>query len=62
MQDIVEGEINNVKVVVRCRPLDAQEIREGHQHAVQVNRALKSVTVSNPAAENVRLILKFILK
>lgn len=47
----IDGEVDNVKVVVRCRPLDEQEIREGHQHTVQVNR--KSISVRNLTSENV---------
>lgn len=54
----IEGEVDNVKVVVRCRPLDEQEIREGHQHTVQVNR--KSISVRNPTSENVNFFFNLI--
>ncbi|KAI6240085.1 Kinesin-like protein [Aphelenchoides fujianensis] len=38
-------ETDNVKVVVRCRPLSAQEIQQGHRSAVQVDKIAKTVSV-----------------
>ncbi|KAI1717077.1 kinesin motor domain-containing protein [Ditylenchus destructor] len=46
------GEVDNVKVVVRCRPLSEQEIRQGHQTAVDVNKSTKSITVSSIGSTN----------
>lgn len=47
------GEVDNVKVVVRCRPLTNDEIHQGHSIAVQVNRMGKSISVINIHTKNV---------
>uniref|UniRef100_A0A915D0Q4 Kinesin-like protein n=1 Tax=Ditylenchus dipsaci TaxID=166011 RepID=A0A915D0Q4_9BILA len=40
------GEVDNVKVVVRSRPLSKQEIQDGHQSDVDVNRSTKTITIN----------------
>lgn len=48
-----EGEVDNVKVAVRSRPLTQQEIGNGFTSAIQVNKALKSISVTNLSNKNV---------
>lgn len=50
---IVVGEVDNVKVVVRCRPITDGEVQNGHTTAVQVNCIMKSISVINPISKNV---------
>lgn len=47
--------VDNVKVCVRCRPLSAQEIHQGFQSAVQVDKIGKTVSVKNGTSPNVSL-------
>lgn len=55
--DKVEGEVDNVKVVVRLRPLSQQEVSQGHQTSVRVDNVAKTVAVLNPGAANVSFSL-----
>lgn len=41
---------DNVKVCVRCRPLNDKELREGNQKVVSVNKATGEISVRNPNA------------
>ncbi|KAI6177620.1 Kinesin-like protein [Aphelenchoides bicaudatus] len=45
-------EVDNVKVCVRCRPLSVQEIQQGFQSAVQVDKIAKSVSVKTGTSPN----------
>ncbi|KAG8228748.1 hypothetical protein J437_LFUL009670 [Ladona fulva] len=42
------GEVENVRVVVRVRPLSEEEVQAGHKKVVQVNTVQGMVTVENP--------------
>lgn len=42
------SEIDNVRVVVRCRPLNQMECEQGHQNIVSVDSTSNSVSVTNP--------------
>ncbi|CAB3402209.1 unnamed protein product [Caenorhabditis bovis] len=44
-------EAERVKVVVRCRPISENELRQGHKSAVSCSHEERSVTVSNPNAQ-----------
>ncbi|KAI6215336.1 hypothetical protein M3Y94_00373800 [Aphelenchoides besseyi] len=44
-------EVDNVKVVVRCRPLSAQEIQQGHRSAVHVDKISKTISVKTSVNE-----------
>ncbi|CAD5215506.1 unnamed protein product [Bursaphelenchus okinawaensis] len=39
---------DNVKVVVRCRPLSEQEVKGGHRTAVNVDKISKTISVESP--------------
>lgn len=43
----MDGEVSNVKVCVRCRPLSKKEIEHNEQIAVSFNKIEKSITVKN---------------
>ncbi|XP_037906413.1 kinesin-like protein KIF3A [Hermetia illucens] len=45
-----QGELENVRVVVRVRPMDKQEIESGTQNIVKVDKINRSVTVLKPGA------------
>uniref|UniRef100_A0A914UXR3 Kinesin motor domain-containing protein n=2 Tax=Plectus sambesii TaxID=2011161 RepID=A0A914UXR3_9BILA len=51
MSDIGGPGGDNVKVIVRCRPLSDMEIQQGHQMAVEVDEVNMRVTANNPAGE-----------
>ena len=44
-----------VKVVVRCRPMSSQEIKDDRKYAVQINTKLGEITVNNPKADAAEL-------
>uniref|UniRef100_A0A0N5AMW0 Kinesin-like protein n=1 Tax=Syphacia muris TaxID=451379 RepID=A0A0N5AMW0_9BILA len=46
----LEGEADNVRVVVRCRPLSEQELQQGCSSVVTVDPLTNTVTVANPSA------------
>uniref|UniRef100_A0A7E4VXP5 Kinesin-like protein n=1 Tax=Panagrellus redivivus TaxID=6233 RepID=A0A7E4VXP5_PANRE len=50
--EVLAGETDNVKVAVRCRPLSAQEIAQGHTTAIAVDEYNCTVEVKNPANKN----------
>lgn len=50
--------MDNVKVCVRCRPLSVQEIQQGFQSAVQVDKIAKSVSVKAGMSPNVSWTFK----
>lgn len=50
--------MDNVKVCVRCRPLSVQEIQQGFQSAVQVDKIAKSVSVKAGTSPNVSWTFK----
>lgn len=54
MHNQVEGEVDNVKVVVRLRPLSQQEVSQGHQTIARVDNVTKTISVINPTAHSVR--------
>lgn len=41
-----------VKVVVRCRPLDEKEIRDGHERIVDIDVNKGCITIHNPKGSN----------
>ena len=43
-----KGEDVNVKVVVRCRPMNRQETADGREHAVAMDLRMNQVTLRNP--------------
>jgi kinesin family protein 3/17 len=45
-----DGEVENVRVVVRVRPLSEKEIEAGYQQITKVDTVNKTVTVENPQA------------
>ncbi|XP_050082283.1 kinesin-like protein KIF3A [Anopheles aquasalis] len=47
-----EGEIENVRVVVRVRPMDKNELDSGCQNVIKVDKANRSVTVVKPTANS----------
>uniref|UniRef100_A0A1I7ZH11 Kinesin-like protein n=2 Tax=Steinernema glaseri TaxID=37863 RepID=A0A1I7ZH11_9BILA len=49
---MAEAEVDNVRVVVRCRPLSDQELAEGYDSAVKVDAQNSSITVVNPSPQN----------
>lgn len=49
-------EADNVKVVVRCRPLSTQEIQQGFQGAVTVSRIEKTIAVNSGKQSTVSLV------
>ncbi|XP_058446647.1 kinesin-like protein KIF3A [Malaya genurostris] len=44
----VEGEIENVRVVVRVRPMDKSETDSGYQNVIKVDKSNRSITVQKP--------------
>ena len=44
-----------VKVVVRCRPMSSQEVKDDRKYAVQINTKLGEITVNNPKADAAEL-------
>ncbi|TKR77759.1 hypothetical protein L596_018672 [Steinernema carpocapsae] len=49
---MAEAEVDNVRVVVRCRPLSDQEVSEGYDSAVKVDAQNNSITVVNPSTSH----------
>uniref|UniRef100_A0A336MB45 Kinesin-like protein n=1 Tax=Culicoides sonorensis TaxID=179676 RepID=A0A336MB45_CULSO len=49
-QEETQGEIENVRVVVRSRPLSKDEIAGGAQNIVKVDKANRQITVQKPNA------------
>lgn len=47
--DLVE-EVENVRVVIRVRPLSEQEIQAGYRKITNVNSITRTVSVTNPHA------------
>jgi kinesin family protein 3/17 len=45
-----DGEVENVRVVVRVRPLSEKEIEAGYQQITKVDTVNKTITVENPQA------------
>nr|CAD7429641.1 unnamed protein product [Timema monikensis] len=45
-----EGEVENVRVVVRVRPLSAREREAGYRQIMQVDTVNNSICVENPQA------------
>ncbi|KDR15685.1 kinesin-like protein KIF3A [Zootermopsis nevadensis] len=45
-----DGEVENVRVVVRVRPLSEKEIETGYQQITKVDTVNKTITVENPQA------------
>ncbi|XP_055604750.1 kinesin-II 85 kDa subunit-like [Uranotaenia lowii] len=45
-----EGEIENVRVVVRVRPMDKNEIDSGSQNIIKADKCNRSITVFKPNA------------
>lgn len=43
-----EPEVDNVRVVVRCRPLSYVEREQGYRNIVSVDSASNSISVINP--------------
>ncbi|VDO57019.1 unnamed protein product [Onchocerca flexuosa] len=48
-----EPEVDNVRVVVRCRPLSHAEHEQGYQTIVSVDSANNSISVTNPNNDQV---------
>lgn len=44
------GEVENVRVVVRIRPMDQSELDAGSENVVRVDRLNRSITVEKPQA------------
>lgn len=49
------GEIENVRVVIRVRPLNTDELSAGHKTIVFTDRVTNTVSVFNPKAKNEEL-------
>ncbi|XP_312517.6 kinesin-like protein KIF3A [Anopheles gambiae] len=47
-----EGEIENVRVVVRVRPMDKSELDVGSQNVIKVDKSNRSITVVKPNANS----------
>ncbi|XP_035903952.1 kinesin-like protein KIF3A [Anopheles stephensi] len=47
-----EGEIENVRVVVRVRPMDKNELDCGSQNVIKVDKSNRSITVVKPGANS----------
>ncbi|XP_050079364.1 kinesin-like protein KIF3A [Anopheles maculipalpis] len=47
-----EGEIENVRVVVRVRPMDKNELDSGSQNVIKVDKSNRSITVVKPGANS----------
>ncbi|XP_058130622.1 kinesin-like protein KIF3A [Anopheles ziemanni] len=47
-----EGEIENVRVVVRVRPMDKNELDSGSQNVIKVDKANRCITVVKPNANS----------
>lgn len=47
------SEKDNVRVVVRCRPLSLTEREQGHRKIVSVDGAGNSVSITNPNNDEV---------
>lgn len=45
-----EGEIENVRVVVRVRPMDKSEVDSGSENVVRIDKLNRSITVLKPNA------------
>lgn len=45
-----EGEIENVRVVVRVRPMDKSELDSGSENIVRIDKLNRSITVLKPNA------------
>lgn len=45
-----EGEIENVRVVVRVRPMDKSELDSGGENIVRIDKLSRSITVLKPNA------------
>lgn len=43
-----DGEIENVRVVVRVRPMDANELGAGSENVVRVDKLNRCITVTKP--------------
>lgn len=48
-----DGEIENVRVVVRLRPMDANELTAGSENVVKVDKKNRCITVIKPNASSV---------
>ena len=41
-----------VKVVVRARPMNSQEVKDNRKKDIEVNSALGTITITNPAPQD----------
>lgn len=48
-----EGEADNVRVVVRCRPLSEQEQQQGRSSVVNIDGLKNAISIANPSAPQV---------
>ncbi|EDS31783.1 kinesin-like protein KIF3A [Culex quinquefasciatus] len=47
-----EGEIENVRVVVRVRPMDKNELDSGSQNIIKTDKSNRCITVYKPNANS----------
>ena len=47
----VNQDTDNVRVIVRCRPMNDKEKGSGHKMAVKVDEVRGSITISNPTSK-----------
>lgn len=52
---VLDTEADNVRVVVRCRPLSEMERSQGNKSVVHVDVDTNSVSVTNPFSPQVSL-------
>lgn len=58
-KDKVKGEVENVRVVIRVRPLNKKEIADNSQHIVSVDRDEHVILLKKPGSSDKPKTFKF---